>query len=472
MNASESIKYIASLSECPYIFRKDSAKIKSFREWIICQNTLSDNQKECCLDLLDSATILTDMLIPFQYVVGLMTKYRGIELFNFNHIFNSEPISSLDLYKFLICQNEADRKRIINRLTPNDENRGLLNLSLESEKPQLFLSVFAKSHVNKNILMGLYALNYALNFSLQSLDEIESDQYSAETIIRLLFSQYEQMFHDLANIPADEGVDILIEPIVSILENANFEGEHFEEDIAKIIKIRNRLNPITLRKVCLYITYYYVLGFYMAFDQHQFTNAELNAISQILNRNQYKNYGVIIRRKCRMMLAKVDEYNKKNLKVNSLRNRCPELWKALEKSAPFIDISIEHDKKDSIQTEFFGANLIDTDLRKLQTCINVLASLDYISNDIKTKRLLYYRLTGFARPSVIEKIAWHKDIKVLFLLIKTIYEKSKGKFDNISNFFTTTGYQDSMIGRESAYASRVKDKVVVELMNHLYDNSK
>ena len=114
MNASENFKYIASLGECPSAFKEDSAKIKALRESIVDQNTLSKEQVECCLDILDSATILTDMLFPFQAAVGLITKYRGVELFNFNQIFNCEPISSLDLYKFLIRLSETNRRSIIN----------------------------------------------------------------------------------------------------------------------------------------------------------------------------------------------------------------------------------------------------------------------------------------------------------------------------------------------------------------------
>ena len=471
MNASENFKYIASLGECPSAFKEDSAKIKALRESIVDQNTLSKEQVECCLDILDSATILTDMLFPFQAAVGLITKYRGVELFNFNQIFNCEPISSLDLYKFLIRLSETNRRSIINRLTPNDENRGLLNLALESNKPQMFLPVFAKSRVNRNILMGLYGLNYGINFSQKSLDEIESDLDSFDTAVRFVFSQHEQMFHDLANIPADEDIDILIEPMVSILKNGNFEGDHFEETIAKFIKIRKRLSPITFRKVCRYITYCYVLGFYMAYDQRQFTNVEWNVINQILNRNQFNNYGSIIRRKCRMMQTKIDAYNQENLKFNSLRNKKPEIWQVLDAFEPFINESIEKDKNNCIQSEIFQFILKNPDMHRLQQCIYALASWGYIDDNLDTKRLLYYRLSGFARPSCVKKIEWHKDINALFLLIKSIYGKSKGKYEPIKFFFDVPDYKPELIGNESAYADRVQDENVKELLKHLFEGN-
>lgn len=463
MNASENLKYIESLKKCPALYKTDSDRIKILRNKLSENTTMPEEQRECWLDLLDSGTILTDMLFPMQNVIGLMTHYRGVELYNFNQIFECEPIGSLDLYNFLKSITDSERKTIINKLTPSDELRGRLILAVKSSNPKGFLSLVAKSNLDKNILMGIYGLDYGRRFSQDP--QIGSNTYIRfETAISYLISRHENMLFDLANYSNAEGNSTMVEILERILATLNVEFP-FGENIEDILSIKNSIRPSSFRKICRNLTYLYVLGLYVAFDRNRFDTPEITIIRQILLQNQFRNYGTIVFRKCLMKLSDIELYNIENRRYNSLKNNKPELAKIIERSFPFIEDSLVTDNTGRVAEETYGCG-INIDTTKLQILINALGYRGYIDDNIETKRLLYYRLTGFARPEKIGRIDWHKDKNMLFLLIKTVMEKQKGKYDRIPAFFNTIGTIPQ--GKESSYAERVNDKIMKDLIAYLY----
>lgn len=465
MTASENLQYIKSLRECPTLYNREAQRIMKLRKELSENTTLSDEQRDCWLDLLDSATILTSMLLPFQNVMGLITQYRGVELFNFDQIFNCEPIGSLELYNFLRSLSDNDRKIIINRLTRSDELRGRLNLAVRATNPKEFLTIVAKNKLDKNILMGIYGLEYGMRFSQVSLIDSNSE-VDIETAINYIFSRHEQMLLDLANLYPAEDDSTLIEVIVRIIKKFESEGVPFGENIDDVISIKKKIRPYSFRKICRNLTYLYVLGLYMTFDKNRFGTPEISVIRQILIQNQFREYGSAIRRKCLMMLSTIESYNRENHRYNSLKNTKPELAEVIEQATPFIEEVLSTDNTGQNMDETYGCGR-KTNLQKLQILINALGRWGYINNDSKTKRLLYYRITGFARPERLELIEWHKDINVLFILIKTVLEKQKGKYDKIPLFFNTPMYIQEK-GHESAYATRVKDENIKDLIAYLY----
>lgn len=464
MTASENLQYIKSLRECPNLYNRESHRIMMLRKELSENTTLSDEQRNCWLDLLDSATILTDMLLPFQSAMGLITKYRGIELFNFDQIFNCKPIDSLNLYNFLKSLSDDDRNIIITKLSRNDELRGRLNLAVRATNPKEFLSLVAKHNLDKNILMGVYGLEYGMRFSQVSLIDANTE-IDIETAISYIFSRHEQMVLDLANLYPTDDDSPLIDVIVRIIKIINIVSPPFEEDIDDILLIKERIRPFSFKKICRNLTYLYVLGLYMTFDKNRFGTLEISVIRQILIKNQFQRYGNVIMRKCLMMLSKIESYNRENRKYNNLKNTKPELAKVIERDSPFIEESLATDIREKRIDETYGCGNA-TDIRKLQTLINALGDWGYINDDPETKRLLYYRITGFARPKTIKLIEWHKDINVLFLLIKTVLGKKRDKYKKISLFFNTPSYSQEK-RKESSYAERA-DKKIKELIAYLY----
>lgn len=463
MNASENLQYIELLKKCPTLYKTDSDRIKILRNKLSENTTMSDEQRECWLDLLDSGKILTDMLFPMQNVIGLMTHYRGVELYNFNQIFECEPIGSLDLYDFLKSITDSERKIIINKLTLSDELRGRLILAVKAPNPKGFLSLVAKNNLDKNILMGIYGLDYGMRFSRDSQIDPNTD-IRFETAISYVISRHEKMLFDLAKHSTAEDNFTMVDTIERILAKLNVELP-FRENIDDILYIKDRIRPYSFRKICRNLTYLYVLGLYVAFDRNRFDTPEITVIRRILLQNQFRNYGTIVFRKCLMKLSDIESYNSENRRYNSLKNNKPELAKIIERSFPFIEDSLVADNTGKVIGETYGCG-INTDTTKLQILINALGCWGYIDDNIETKRLLYYRITGFARPEKIGRIDWHKNISVLFLLIKTVIEKQKGKYDRIPAFFNTTGTIPK--GKESSYAERVNDKNITDLIAYLY----
>lgn len=464
MTVSENLQYIKSLSECPMLYHREAHKIRLLRKELLEYTAMSDEQRDCWIDLLDSAMIFTNMLLPFQNATGLITKYRGIELFNFDQIFNCEPIGSLDLYNFLKSLTDNDRKIISTKLTRNDELRGRLNLAVRATNPKEFLTLVAKNSLDKNTLMGIYGLDYGMRFSQTSLID-DGKEVDIETGLNYIISRYEQMLFDLAKHTAEDD-SILVDVIVKIVKKFESEDAPFEDNIDDIISIKKSIRPYSFRKICRNLTYLYVLGFYMTFDKNRFGTSEISVIKQILIQNQFREYGSAIIRKCRTMFSTKESYNRENRLYNNLKNTKPELAEVIEQASPFIKESLSTDNTGQNMDETYGCGR-NTNLQKLQIFINALGRWGYINDDSETKRLLYYRITGFARPPIIGQIEWYKDIKVLFLLIKTVVEKQKGKYDKIQSFFNTPKYIKEK-GKESSYAERVEDKNIKALRAYLY----
>lgn len=470
MNERENIEYLEALSRCKDLNREDSAKIAEWRKSVLDNRALSHAQVDCCIDLLDSATIFVDMLFPLLNIIGLVIKYRGVSLLRYDLELSCGPISALDLYEILICQSIEERKTVINRLTPDDTLRGKLNLAVESKKPEKFLSVISKARVNQDILKSLNLLNLGIHFVKKASIDVEDVDFSIGTVVKYVFSLYEQMLLDLAQVFPDERDIILINNLTKILELSDFDSKDFEKNISEISKIHTQILPFSFRKICRYILYLYIVGFYISFDYHRFSSAESDALNTILKSHQFRNYGTVVRRKCRMILSAIESVNSDYPKLKALRRKNPELWRELCSCTGHIAMSGGKASKEQLKTETFGFTLKDPDEEKLEICINAFARWGYIKDDMATKQLMYYRLTGNSRPETVGRIEWRKDNRALFLLIKNLYDKRVGKFKPMYEFFNFLKIVDSQKGNESAYADRTVDKRVKDLLNTLYGN--
>lgn len=469
MTVKENLRYIELLDKCPYLYREELEKIEDLRNRFSNQ-FFSEEVRQTYYDILDSVTIFLRMLLPFQYLIGMVTRYRGVALLNFNRIFDCEPISSLDLFEFLRTQNETDRKIILKHLTVDDKQRGFLYIAVENNKPKQFIKLLSESPINHNVLKGLFALHHTIQ-QTPDTDEFENLSCDVGTMVKYVFAYYGQLALDLANVQVPQDDAVLIDTVIQVIESVDFESETFAQNIESLSKIKNRIRPLTFTKICRYLLYYTFLGFYIAFDKDRLNVNEKETIYQIFYRNQFRNYGNIVLRKCHFILSLQDKYERENRAFNNLHNTRPKVWKVLHETTPFIEDSIERDKSASVQSEIFNFSLKSPDLKKLQSCINALALWGYIDNNPTVKHQLYYRLTGYARPKVLSKIEWHNDIKVLFLVLKVILERGE-KYKLIKDFFNVTGYDEKMIGKESSYADRTKDKNIRNLLEYLYGNSK
>lgn len=469
MKASDNLKYIDLLEKCPSLFREESTKIAEIRKGISQSTQLSDEERECYSDLLDSADILFGMILPFQHIIGLVTKYRGVALFNFNNIFNCEAISPLGLYKFLVRQNADDQKTVIKKLTGIHELRDRLLLAIESKKPKQFISMIEKSNIDKNVLMGIFALDYGQRFSAQTIEVEDDTDVNVGTFVKYVFSIYEHVILDLVHTNPNENNDELIDIIIRILREFDFESSDLTKDLTFTIEIRKRICPLTFKETCLKLMYILMMGFFTVYDRKRLDSTEIGVIKKILCQPEFKADGVKLMQECEIVLSDMDEFNHRNNNDKSLRALMPDVRMIVKRSKNFIDTAIEKNSKGTEEGETFECDVFPS-MSKVQECINALASWGYIDDNVEVKKILYYRLTGYARPDNISKITWHKDINVLYLLIKTVLDKKKGKYNNIPNFFIIPDDSKVKTGKESAYAERVKDKRILDLMGYLIKN--